>query len=482
MVPEIGLTPQALKRFELQLDCLVVAQHSRLSPTEKAKVWSNAQSNHPLVIIGTRSALFIPFSNLKLIIIDECHDLSFKQQTNLRYHARDSAIMRAKISNIPIILGSATPSLETLHNVNQGKFHVLRLTSRVGGGHSPKIQLIDTRQHPSQKGISHLLMSKIKEHLNSKGQILLFINRRGYSPCLVCPSCDHVIHCHRCDRAMTLHLTPYHLSCHLCGHRRQPPSQCPECHSTEPWLQLGTGTEKIESLLQQQFPHHKTVRIDRSTTSSRHQLAQQLDKIHEMEADILVGTQMIAKGHDFKNITLVGIIDIDPAFYSHDFRALEHCFQLITQVAGRAGRHGSHAEVLIQTQFPEHSHLNQLLEKNYHQFSQTLLAERKTLNLPPFSHIALIHARAKNKQQCHAFLNKIKANTHNLASQANVEVLGPADSIIAKEKGDYRSQLYLQSTDRQGLHQVLQAAQQLIKQEKMTTARWSIDVDPVSLA
>lgn len=482
MVPEIGLTPQNIQRFTAKLSCPVITLHSRITEGEKLKVWSYITQSNPLVVIGTRSALMLPFENLKLIVVDESHDLSYKQHAQLRYHARDSALMRGKIEDIPIILGTATPTLETLHNVNKQKLARLTLSQRITQGTTPKFNIIDMRQHPTSSGISHALMVKIKEHLANQGQVLIFINRRGFAPRLQCQSCHAVIECSRCDRPFTLHLNPKRLSCHLCGISRQTPPACPNCQSSAPFLQMGIATEKIEAMLCQKFPEHRVIRIDRSSTSTPKQFNQAIEQVEDKSADILVGTQMIAKGHDFKHITLVGIIDIDSAFYSHDFRALEHSFQLITQVAGRAGRHQQQADICIQTQCADHPLLNLMLEQGYSAFAQALMTERQTLMLPPYQYTCLIHAKTKKQSLVHQFLQQLKQQHQSDASRLKVDILGPAEALVAKEQGNYRGQLLLQSPTRSELHQLLNMITQYLYTQPSTPCQWAIDVDPVVMS
>jgi len=479
LVPEIGLTPQTVTRFEQRFNVPVVKLHSNLTDKERFTAWCAAKSGEAKIVIGTRSAIFAPFKNLGMIVVDEEHDNSFKQQSGFRYSARDLAVWRAQMENIPVILGSATPSLETFNNALSGRYELLALKQRVNQAPLPKLKLIDLKNKSLQAGLSNECLQLMKKHLDQGQQVLVFLNRRGFAPTLMCHACGYVLHCKRCDARLTLHQNPRVLYCHHCGHMSAPPRICTECHKAE-LISIGQGTERLEETLTELFPGKNIVRIDRDTTRKKNSLKEKLDQIHSGEAQILIGTQMLAKGHHFPNLSLAVIVDVDGGLLSADFRATERMAQLITQVAGRAGREDIPGEVVLQTHVPEHPLLNCLLEKGYAEFAKATLSERQNAMLPPFSHLALIKAEAVKQIMPHDFLNQVKELLKQ--NNKNVSCLGPVPATMEKKAGKFRSHLLLQANNRAALQALLtQYAKQIKNLPHAKRVRWALDVDPVEV-
>ena len=398
LVPEIGLTPQLMARFHRRFGDCVVALHSGLSDGERLRNWQAAASGKASIVIGTRSSVFTPFASLGLIIVDEEHDPSLKQQDGFRYHARDLALVRARDQGIPVILGSATPSLETLHNALTGRYTHLKLPLRAGDALPPTVSLLDVRRAPLNEGLCGPLVEKMRQHIGAGNQVLLFINRRGFAPVMLCDDCDATVDCLRCDAHMTVHLGSRRMRCHHCGSERPVPSTCDACGGRN-LVMTGQGTERIDYALRALFPSHKVVRIDRDTTRNKGSLKQHLEQASSGEASILVGTQMLAKGHHFPGVTLVAMLDVDRGLYGVDFRAAEQMAQTIVQVAGRAGRELQAGEVLIQTRSPDNPLFQEIIHNGYTHYAKTLLEERRVLGLPPYSNMALLRARS-SEQQC----------------------------------------------------------------------------------
>ncbi|MDR3491129.1 MAG: primosomal protein N' [Gammaproteobacteria bacterium] len=479
LVPEIGLTPQTLERFRKRFSVPVVALHSGLTDKERLNAFLNTQYDHAKIIIGTRSAIFSPFKNLGLIIVDEEHDLSFKQHDGFRYHARDLAIMRAQSNNISIVLGSATPSLETLCRTQQGRYQHLRLPERAGDANIPVFSVLDIRKQHLEEGISQSLLSAMKTHLDKGDQVMLFLNRRGFAPVFMCHSCGWMAKCQRCDSRLTYHSEPSRLHCHHCDSRRSIPKKCDACGENDLQI-IGLGTERLEQALQKHFPNFSIARIDRDSTQRKGSMENLLEKIQSGEHQILIGTQMLAKGHHFPNVTLVGIIDTDGGFFSSDFRALERMGQLILQVAGRAGRVSKPGTVVLQTHHPDHPLLHQLLRESYHFFATTLLQERAQALLPPYAFLALFRAEAHDAEQAHQFLQHIKKITDTFAEK--MSIWGPVAAPMAKRSGRYRMQLLFQADQRPLLQRYLKKL--LPEIEKIPSkhqVRWSLDVDPLEM-
>lgn len=478
LVPEISLTPQTVKRFQQRFKVPIAAMHSGLKDSERLHSWFAALQGEAPIIIGTRLAVFAPLKNLGMIIVDEEHDASFKQQSGFRYSARDVAIMRGYLQKIPVVLGSATPSLESLHNAWQDRYCYLSLPQRAGNAKPPKVQLIDIKQQSLKAGLSAELLAKMKQHLEQNGQVLLFLNRRGYAPVLMCHHCGATMQCRHCDAFLTYHQSQRKLQCHHCDFVTACPRVCNHCHQAE-LLPIGLGTERIEEELKQLFPEYQSLRIDRDTTRKKGALENLLEDAHNHRAHILVGTQMLAKGHHFSNLTLVAIVDADSGLYSTDFRGLERLAQLLIQVAGRAGREQALGEVLIQTHHPEHPMLQCLLQEGFTAFAKQLVEQRQAAQLPPCVHMAVFRSEAVDEVSAKNFLSQLKQRL--LAHKApSMTVLGPVESPMARRAGKFRAQLWLQTTHRQQLQQLLATTLQedWLKRGKHKV-HWSLDVDPV---
>ena len=480
LVPEITLTPQLVERFKHRFNVPMAVLHSGLNDRERLNAWLLARSGEAQIIIGTRSAVFTPMQNPGLIIIDEEHDASFKQQSGLRYSARDLAIVRAQKLDIPVILGSATPSLESLLNVEQGRYQHLSLPQRAGSAKPPRVDLLDVRNQPMEEQLSQPLLQLMQDHLERGNQVLLFLNRRGFSPTLICHECGWVAHCRRCDTHMTLHLKKRHLRCHHCGSQRPVVQQCPDCGSPD-LRPLGSGTERIETALAEHFPDIGISRIDRDSTRNKGSLESKLAEINSGERRILIGTQMLAKGHHFPNVTLVGILDGDQGLFGIDFRAGERMAQLIIQVAGRAGRADKPGHVVIQTHHPDNPMLQLLCQQGYHAYAKAAQSERQLTVLPPYSHMALLRAEANHSLPPENFLDQAQSLAQQLGVNG-VELYGPMPAVMEKRAGKYRYQLLLQAQMRSDLHRLLNPwATQLNNLPDARKVRWSLDVDPVDL-
>ena len=479
LVPEIGLTPQTIQRFRERFAEPVVALHSKLSEKERLNAWLLAKSGEAKIVIGTRSAIFSPFQNLGLIIVDEEHDLSFKQQDSFRYHARDVAIMRAHFSNIPIVLGSATPSLETLHNARQGRYQHLILPERAGEAKPPTFRVLDIRNATLEEGLSKPLLDEMTQHLQQGNQVMLFLNRRGFAPVLMCHTCGWMAKCKRCDARMTYHQNPKRLHCHHCDSRKIISTRCESCNSKELFA-LGLGTERLEQVLTKYFPNFSIARIDRDSTQRKGKMEELLEGIQSGAHQILIGTQMLAKGHHFPNVTLVAIVDADSGFFSTDFRAMERMGQLLLQVSGRAGRVEKPGTVMIQTHHPDHPLLHSLLQKSYQDFALTLLDERSQAILPPFSFFALFRAEAHQANHAEDFLQQVRKISDN--ANTGIHLLGPIPAPMPRRAGRHRMQLLVQAKQRPLLQKFLKflltEVDALASKQKV---RWSLDVDPLEM-
>lgn len=480
LLPEITLTPQLSERFKKRLAAQLVISHSGLSDTQRAQAWLRLKEGFTSILLGTRSAVFTPMKNPGLIILDEEHDTSFKQQEGFRYSARDVAIMRARNYNIPIILGSATPSLESLHNVQNKRFTSLRLPERTAGASHPNIHLIDCRNQQLDNHLSKTLIKAIRKTLERSEQVILFVNRRGFAPVLMCHGCGWVGQCQRCDSRMVIHKQINLLRCHHCGVEHLVPTHCPDCQQPE-LFPLGLGTQRVEDTLMTLFPNTPITRIDRDSTRRKDAMQVVIDKVNEGDSQILVGTQMLAKGHHFPNVTLVAMVDIDAGLFSCDFRASERMSQLITQVAGRAGREEKKGLVLIQTHHPEHPLLNTLVHRGYAPFAQEALIERQQAQLPPYHHQALLRVNAINESDVLLFLNEVGKSIAAVNTQ-NISVLGPVPAPMLKRAGRYRYQILFETPQRKPLHLFLSELLPAIgKLKRSRHVRWSIDIDPVDL-
>ena len=478
LVPEIGLTPQLVDRFSTRFAADIAVLHSGLSDRERLDAWRAAASGQAGIIIGTRSAIFTPLARPGLVIIDEEHDASLKQQDGFRYSARDLAVWRARQLDIPVVLGSATPSLESLFNVRQGRYQRLHLPERAGCAAAPPLKILDLRGQPMRSLLSAALLEAMRQHLTQHGQVLLFLNRRGFAPVLLCHDCGWIAECRRCDARMTLHRQSGELRCHHCGSQRRAETVCPTCNNDD-LLAVGEGTERIEQALQSYFPDETVLRIDRDTTRRKGSLETALAEAQSGKARILLGTQMLAKGHHFPNVTLAAILDADQGLFSADFRASERMAQLIVQVAGRAGRADKPGEVVIQTHHPEHPLLHQLIAGGYSAFAEAALRERQEALLPPFASLALLRAEATRTDYPRDFLQRARELAEPLCSN-NVQLWGPVAAPMERRAGRYRAQLMLQAGKRADLQQLLKHwIPQLEGEKSARKVRWSIDVDPV---
>jgi primosomal protein N' (replication factor Y) (superfamily II helicase) len=477
LVPEIGLTPQLIARFRERVSARIGVLHSALADGERAETWLAAGRGDCDLLIGTRSAIFTPLPRLRLIVVDEEHDTSLKQQDGLRYHARDLAVVRARNAGIPILLGSATPSLESLHNADRGRYQRLCLNHRAAGASAPDIQLLDLRGRRLRAGLSEALIEAMRRHLADGAQVLLFLNRRGYAPVLLCHDCGWLANCRGCDARLTWHRGIGRMVCHHCGQQRQRPSVCVSCGGTD-LRDIGQGTERIEEALAGLFPEHPVARIDRDTTRRKGAMQRLLSAALSGEARILLGTQMLAKGHHLPEVSLVGMVDCDQGLFSIDFRASERLAQLITQVAGRAGRASRKGEVLLQTHHPGHPLLLRLIEEGYRGFARACLAERAEAQWPPWGHLALLRAEAGDQTLPGEFLNAAKALAIKTAPPG-VGILGPVPAPMMKRAGRYRAQLLLQAERREPLQRCLSNLIPALQGDRSARrVRWSIDVDP----
>jgi len=484
LVPEISLTPQLVERFRVQFGLRVQVTHSALGHRERLQVWSQSQSGQARIVLGTRSAVFSPMPDLGLIIIDEEHDSSFKQQEGCLYHGRDVAMMRAKLLDIPIVLGSATPSLQSLANVRAGRYQLHRLTKRARQATLPRVQLLDISGLPMRDGISGPLLEAIERCLARDEQCLLFLNRRGFAPVLLCGNCRWLAECRYCNARLTYHHSRQQLRCHHCGARQTVPRQCPDCNSTN--LQpVGEGTERLQATLEKQFPGKRVLRVDRDSVRHQGDFDRLREQIISGQAQILIGTQMLAKGHDFPAVTLVGIINIDSALYSVDYRATEQMAQQCIQVGGRAGRADKAGQVLIQTRFPENPLFQAICQHDYAACADSLLEQRRQAQFPPFIHFALLRADALQPELPEQFLHQAKALGRELLaadSAATVILFDPVPAPMLRRASRYRMQLLAQSPRRRALQEFLRQWVILLEKNRPgRKLRWSLDVDPVTL-
>ncbi|MCK5817871.1 MAG: primosomal protein N' [Psychromonas sp.] len=482
IVPEIGLTSQTIQSVKSRFNVPVYLKHSALNAQQQLDAWMHAKQGSAAIIIGTRSAIFSDFKQLGMIIIDEEHDASFKQHDSFRYHARDFAIKRAHREGIPIILGSATPAFETLHNALEGKYQHLELTKRAGKAKLPLISIINLAGLSLQAGLSPQLIELIRAHLSKNNQIIIFLNRRGYAPVLMCHECGWLVKCSHCNAFYTYHKSDNYLHCHHCASRHSIPRQCAECGSTQ-IQSTGIGTEQLEEKLKQLFPNYPTIRIDRDNTRKKESFNQYLSDINSGKYKILLGTQMLAKGHHFPEVTLTALVDVDGALFCNDFRSSERLAQLFTQVSGRTGRGEKQGQVILQTHYPEHKFLQDLTNEGYANFSRSALKERAISLLPPFSFQALIRCASEYSDHAEQFLLQCKQTINKISSSNNFTtrlfILGPMPAPMNKRAGRFRFQLLLQSDDRSLITQILQQAQPaMCALPKGRKTRWSIDVDP----
>jgi primosomal protein N' (replication factor Y) len=479
LVPEIGLTPQIVRRIRRRFDCEIAVLHSGLSEKERFEAWMSAQSGRASLVVGTRSAVFVPMPDCGLIVVDEEHDPSFKQQEGFRYSARDLAVVRARRAGIPVILGSATPALETMRNAELGRYRRVDLPERPGASSHPRMRVVDLRSVAASDGLATTLLAAMQRHLEAGDQVMLFLNRRGYATAMFCSACGWTADCPRCDSRMTLHQRPYKLRCHHCGRQTDPPSCCADCETE--LKPVGQGTERIEETLEKYFPDMPVARLDRDSAHNADSLKALLEDMRSGATRILIGTQMLTKGHDFPGVTLVGVLNADQGLFGTDFRSDERLAQTILQVSGRAGRRERPGEVLLQTSYPQHPLLERLIDGGYADFAAEALAERSAARWPPFSHLALLRAEAHDRSHPADFLSRC-AHAVESSRAPHVSVLGPAPSPMERRSGRYRAQLLMQSPDRRSLHVLIDnLLERIDDMPEARRVRWSLDVDPVEL-
>ena len=481
LIPEIGLAPQAEERFKKYFGDRVMSFHSAKNDREKVDAWLGASRGLVDIIIGTRSSVFLPMKNLGIIVVDEEHDLSFKQMDKFRYSARDMALYRAKLEKVPVVLASATPSLETLKNAQEDKYKVLKLSQRATGASLPAFQAVDLRGKELNEGLSNELLQATQSELSKGNQVLIFLNRRGYAPSMICKVCGWISNCERCDALMTVHKNPLKLHCHHCDAQKSYPNKCPLCDSND-FLKYGFGTERLEEFLHNQFPEVITLRIDSDSTKKKETLNEYFHEIKKGNPLILLGTQLLAKGHHFPEVTLVGIVDADSGLFSADFRGSERVAQLMTQVSGRAGRDKKPGRVILQSYCPDHPQIEEIVTGSYEKFAQKLLEERKAYKIPPFSYQAKIFAESPKSLTSRDFiLNLLNKSKIDEKLKSNLRIVGPLPSIMEKKSGVFRWELSIFSTNRSDLHKFLDVMQSRLYHPKLSkSVRWSIDVDPLS--
>ena len=478
LVPEINLTPQLEHYFRSRFpDVNLLSLHSGLSEGERLHNWQQAQAGAAQIVLGTRLAVFAELPRLALIIVDEEHDSSFKQQDGLRYSARDVAIFRASQRGVPIVLGSATPSLESYHNAQSGRYQMLKLTGRaLAEARLPTVRCVHIHQTAMHHGISENLLREIAQRIERGEQSLMFINRRGYAPVLMCTGCGWLSGCKHCAGKMVLHLKDQRLRCHHCGYQVRVPHACPSCGNAE-LHPVGSGTQRVESVLQERFPEARILRVDRDSTRSKRAWQTMREQIHANQVDILVGTQMLAKGHDFPALTLVGVLNPDGALYSSDFRAPEKLFAQLVQVAGRAGRADKPGEVLIQTAFPDHPLFRALQTHDFEGWAASQLAERKMAGFPPFMYQAMLRAEGKQESEVYRYLEDARAA--GIALRHEVEILGVVPAAMPRRANHIRAQLLIQGATRKTMQQFLRAWQPLLDALPAQKLRCALDIDPL---
>lgn len=473
LVPEIGLTPQLFQEISQRINGQMAVLHSGLSDSARARVWHHAKAGQLDVVVATRSGIFTPFMKLGAILIDEEHDLSYKQQDGIRYSARDLAVLRGKIEGIPVILGSATPSMETFNHAQEGRYIWLKLRSRTNNNPMPKITLQNSNNNKAKMGLSAKSLAAIKSHINNGNQVLVFLNRRGWSPKLICHECGWVGRCDDCDVYLTYHKHLNLLKCHHCDRKYSLPEFCPSCGSQHIET-MGVGTEKIAEGLLENLQNTNIVRFDRDSVRTPNQWQKNLEIIRSGDPCVIVGTQMLSKGHDFPLLSLVVVVNVDNSFFSSDFRAQEYLAQLLTQVSGRAGRADTKGEVIIQTQFPEQPFFHALFAKGYQAFAEQQLAERAEMHFPPTTYLAVIRAQHRNDRELESFLISMTGYCEN---NKHVSVLGPIPAMIARKQKLHRMQIIINSNQRKALHALIHQLKQNFKTNKV---QWFIDIDPVS--
>ncbi len=482
LIPEISLTPQTEKRFRDRFNVPLVTLHSAMTDKARLDAWAAAQSGAAKIVLGTRSAVFTPLQTPGLIIVDEEHDPSYKQQEGFRYSARDLAVIRAKQENIPVILGSATPSLESLNNCHSGRYQHLRLTTRAGNASQPNWRIVDLKTDVAECGVAQSTLKAIRETLANKQQVLVFLNRRGFAHTMLCHQCGWVAECKSCDARLTVHRSRGLLMCHHCQYQQRIVPACPNCQSHH-LVAAGEGTERSEAFLQGLFPEIPVLRVDRDSTRNKGAMQTVIDTVDSGQPCILIGTQMLAKGHHFANITLVAILDADSGLFSADFRSHERLGQLLIQVAGRSGRGKIAGKVIVQTHQPQHPLLELLITEGYSSYANLLLSQRGLAQLPPFSQLAVIRAESPQARDAEAFLQDARRAAEAIACPSpQLSYLGPLPALMEKRAGRYRYLLQISAGQRGELQQLLATlCAQLEKLKKANSVRWSIDVDPQEL-
>ncbi|QJR16926.1 primosomal protein N' [Usitatibacter palustris] len=479
LVPEIGLTPQLESRVRGRFPGeAVIAAHSHRSEGERAQAWLAAQSGTARIVLGTRLAVLSPFADLGLIIVDEEHDASYKQQEGLRYSARDVAVRRAQSLGIPVILGSATPSLESYTNARDKRYAHAKLAQRATGAALPVVRMIDTRVDKPVDGISRAMRDAVAARLERGEQSLIFVNRRGFAPVLYCRDCAWHSTCKRCSANLVLHLNSGEMRCHHCGFLGRVPPRCPKCGGMD-LAPVGQGTQRVEESLQALFPKARIARVDRDSTARKGALKEVLDRVHASEVDILVGTQMLAKGHDYPGLTLVVALDSDSALFSADFRASERLFAQLVQVGGRAGRAALAGEVLIQTDFPTHPLYAAVARNDFAAFAEETLTERRAAGFPPYAHLALLRAESKKAGEAEEFLESAARLAKRFASR--VEIFDPVPARMARKAGFERAQLLVRAKSRAALQPFLREWKSALDAKAERRVRWTLDVDPQEL-
>ena len=481
LAPEIGLTPQLVDRMRRRLGRPVLLSHSAQGDAERLRNWDLFRRGRAPVLIGTRSALFSDCPDLGLIVVDEEHDASYRQQDGVRYHARDVAIRRAQQLDIPVILGSATPSSETLYNLRRPHAHRYWLRQRVGGGQPPAIELVDSGRIQPVCGCTPQLLKAVERHLYDDGQVLLFLNRRGFAPVVMCHECGWQAQCHQCDARMTLHQSIQCLICHHCGSQQAMPAACPKCGHGE-IRHHGVGTEQLEAFLRERFADYPVIRVDRDTVTARESLAQRLQSLHQGKPAILVGTQMLAKGHDYPHISLVGILDADQALFSSFYRASERLIQTVLQVSGRAGRADRPGQALLQTAFPEHPLMQGLKTQDYDRLMQPILQERELLGFPPAARAVTLQVDALELEAALHRLQQLNEELERAGLPSGVRRVGPIPALMTRRIGRYRAQLTLLAADVATLRKALRPLlPKLLQPRNRRDSRLTIEVDPLDL-
>ena len=482
LIPEISLTPQTEKRFTDRFNTLIVTLHSGMTDKQRLEAWIKAKTGEAKIILGTRSAIFTGFDDLGLIILDEEHDSSYKQQDGFKYSARDLAVIRAQREDIPVILGSATPSLESLNNCIEGRYKHLTLTQRANNATAPSWRVIDLKTEATSCGIAQSTLDAIQQRLDAQQQVLVFLNRRGYAPALVCHSCGWSADCPKCDSKLTFHRARGRLICHHCDYQQRKPHYCPSCNSKE-IMTAGEGTEQSEEFLAKRFPNNEVIRIDRDSTRRKGAMQEFFATADSGKPCILLGTQMLAKGHHFENVTLVVILDADSGLMSADFRSHERIGQLLIQVAGRSGRGKLKGEVIVQTHQPDHPVLDQLFNQGYRPLALQLLQQRQQGMLPPCRPLAVIRAESTYPNQAIELLGLArKLCDQQRQTEPDIQCLGPLPALMEKRAGRFRFILQVTASQRGQLQRCLSAVAIQLDNEKLAQkVRWSIDVDPQEL-